>query len=279
MPSNHGQTSHLHDDYKIQRDLERVARQGKSKMVVQGGGSGSSGNVSISGGTGTEPATTSYPWALSVRQNYETPIINPKMIQSLNFLGGNMMITGAFSKFPIKFEVESEELENKYKSVEDTKIKQARIRANLEMPYIVTRNFVLNINTLPLVDPGGITPEYMHRYTFDTYNLTQGKYGIYVWTEIYHGLKLAHKDACHVSFRQTDTNQSFMFNWHPIDNNTIAVYGIYKDLTYLEDFYGNQPTITEIASDKFMGFNMLSNRQIEGQVTISVITGSFIPYG
>lgn len=280
MPSPHGQTSHQHDDYKIQRDLERVGRKGKSQTIRGGVNIGNTGAGGSNTQTGeNDPNNITTLWALSVRKNNDIPIVNPKWIQSLNFKSDIMRGAGGFSVLPIKVDLESQSLEEKYKSHPENKIRQAEIGLSLVGPYIVTRSYAFLINTLPLPDPGGIDPLYMHRYSFDAFTVELGKFGWYVWTEWKHDLKLFNKESCHVTFEPTDPNQSFLYNWHMIDENTIAIYGIYKDLTYLADFYGTPVTVDAVASDIYQGFQMLNNSNgIQGRVTISGITGSMTPY-
>lgn len=90
MPSRFGQTMHRHDDYKVQREFERISRQTSSVQDTI-----SFQQTNGSGATGTSPDNKPTLWALTVEKNGNIVARDKdkKIVQVLNFKDYNTFDT------------------------------------------------------------------------------------------------------------------------------------------------------------------------------------------
>lgn len=86
MPSPWGQSSHMHDNYKLQKEIERVGLQGGAKGILGKLGDFLSSVFPKGGNTKDIEKFFKSLWALTTRLNKKV-VGRPKVVQSLNFDG------------------------------------------------------------------------------------------------------------------------------------------------------------------------------------------------
>lgn len=136
MPTNAGQTGWRHDDYKVQREFERVGRMATSKqegssLVIQ------SGSNPSSQGNKPEQTIPISSYCFTTKHN-GIVVQKPKVIEAFNFVDQG---TNSDIRFPIKFEINNTLLEQELCSDTNNEYMQSVIKAFANVP----ESFVSNI--------------------------------------------------------------------------------------------------------------------------------------